>query len=74
MEDDWPVFGFAIDLGSTSGTSSPIVFSIGHFRDPVVGYIVENAEIQNRHLYYLTQYSTPEDAVSLSLILDLCIY
>lgn len=63
MEDKWPVLAFAVDLGSTKGTETPIVFSVGHFRDPVVGYIVDSAQIQNRHPYYMTQYPSVLDAV-----------
>ncbi|KAH7086641.1 hypothetical protein BKA62DRAFT_800362, partial [Auriculariales sp. MPI-PUGE-AT-0066] len=35
VNDRWPVFAYARDLGSVSSTASaPVVFAVGHIRDP----------------------------------------
>jgi hypothetical protein len=36
VSDDWPVFGFAHNLGTVSAASAPVLFSIGHVRDLAV--------------------------------------
>ena len=61
------MFAFAEDLGNVSGTSKPVVFSIGHVRDPAIEYIIANDQIQQRSLYFLTAHATPSDAVRLCL-------
>ncbi|THH06365.1 hypothetical protein EW145_g4138 [Phellinidium pouzarii] len=68
VSDNWPVFAFAEDLGEvTTSSSSPVVFSVGHFRDPTVEYIIANDQLQMRSPYFLTAYSTVTDAVSFFL-------
>lgn len=68
VSDDWPVFAFAVDLGTVSTTATvPTVFSIGHFRDPAVEYIIANDGTQARHLFFLTEFATPTEAVKLFL-------
>ncbi|EJU00939.1 DUF1793-domain-containing protein [Dacryopinax primogenitus] len=42
VDQNWPVFGHAFDLGSVRAATAPIVFSIGHARDPALQYIVMN--------------------------------
>lgn len=69
ISDDWPVFAFAEDLGTvTSTATSAQVFSIGHFRDPAIEYIIANGELQSRSAYFLSQYSTVADAVRMSIL------
>jgi hypothetical protein len=41
IDDAWPVFALAHDLGSFNAASSLVVYSIGHVRDPAVNYIVK---------------------------------
>lgn len=66
VEDDWPVFAFAQDLGTvTSSSSQPVVFSVGHMRDPAVEYIIANDQTQPRNSFFLSEFSTPSDAVRL---------
>ncbi|KAI5122587.1 hypothetical protein M0805_004803 [Coniferiporia weirii] len=67
VSDDWPVFAFAEDLGDISSSSSPVVFSVGHFRDPAVEYIVANDQTELRSLYFLTEYGSATDAISFFL-------
>ncbi|KAK0453442.1 hypothetical protein EV421DRAFT_1700907 [Armillaria borealis] len=62
VSDNWPVFALASDLGSISSPTEPLVFAIGHIRDPAISYIVANNVHQDRSLYFWSQYS---DAASL---------
>jgi hypothetical protein len=39
ISNAWPVFGFAIDLGSVTAASAPFVVCIGHVRTPAVSYL-----------------------------------
>ncbi|KAI0952144.1 hypothetical protein AcV7_008040 [Taiwanofungus camphoratus] len=64
VSDDWPVFGLAHDLGTVSGSTDPVVFSIGHARDPAVEYLIANNALQNRSSYFWSQYPTAADAIS----------
>ncbi|KAH7098950.1 DUF1793-domain-containing protein [Auriculariales sp. MPI-PUGE-AT-0066] len=60
VNDRWPVFAYARDLGSVSSTASaPVVFAVGHIRDPGVQYITAGNVLQSRPLYFLSQLSTP---------------
>ncbi|CAL1698759.1 unnamed protein product [Somion occarium] len=63
VSDRWPVFGMAHDLGQVSSTSAPVVWSVGHVRDPAVEYIVQGG-FQNRSLYFWSQYLNISDAIS----------
>ena len=63
VSDRWPVFAFAEDLGFISQTSTPVVFSVGHIRDPAAEYIIANNQVQSRSSYFLSSHSTPADAV-----------
>ncbi|KAF7355439.1 DUF1793-domain-containing protein [Mycena sanguinolenta] len=58
IEDDWPVFGFAHDLGTVTTVSTPVVFSVGHIRDPALEYIIAGGALENRNLYYMSEFST----------------
>ena len=62
--DRFPVFAFAEDLGTITNTSEPVVFSVGHFRDPIAPYIVAADEFELRSAYFLSAHSTVDDAVS----------
>ncbi|KAJ3558367.1 hypothetical protein NM688_g972 [Phlebia brevispora] len=64
VEDDWPVFAFAHNLGTINGPTSPVVISVGHARDPAIEYIIANGAIQSRSSYFWGQFSTPAAAIS----------
>ncbi|KAG6833882.1 hypothetical protein H0H87_007893 [Tephrocybe sp. NHM501043] len=64
IQDNWPVFGLAHDLGSVIGASSPVLFSIGHVRDPALRYIVEGGDTQPRSLYFWSQFNTVSALIS----------
>lgn len=66
VSNDWPVFAFVHDIGSISSGSSPVVFSIGHIRDPAIEYIIANDQVQQRSVYFLSQFASPTAAVRLS--------
>ncbi|KAI0737538.1 DUF1793-domain-containing protein [Daedaleopsis nitida] len=65
ISDRWPVFAFAHDLGTVTSSTEPVVFSVGHTRDPVIQYIITNNAIQNRSSYFWTKYSSFGDAVKM---------
>ncbi|KAF5344089.1 hypothetical protein D9758_008834 [Tetrapyrgos nigripes] len=65
IQDNWPVFAYAHDLGTvTSASTNPVVIAVGHVRDPVVHYIVENGELQNRSALFFNQFTQPQDAIT----------
>ncbi|TFK45401.1 DUF1793-domain-containing protein [Heliocybe sulcata] len=64
VSDRWPVFGFAHDLGTVKDATGPILFSVGHVRDPAVEYIVAGNALQNRSLYFWSQYPTVDAAIT----------
>lgn len=63
VQDRWPVFAFAHDLGSVNAASALVVISVGHVRDPAVQYIVAGGQIQSRSLYFWSKFSFINDAV-----------
>ncbi|KAG6869299.1 hypothetical protein C0993_000052 [Termitomyces sp. T159_Od127] len=63
IEDGWPVFGLAHDLGKISGPTVPLVFSIGHVRDPVIRYTWPEGRVQPRSLYFWSRFSAISDVV-----------
>lgn len=71
VSDDWPVFALAHDLGTISATSEPVVFSIGHVRDPAIEYLIANDATQNRSLFFWSRAPSIANAVSpCSLLFD----
>jgi hypothetical protein len=64
VSNDWPVFAFAKNLGTvTSTATSPVVFTIGHVRDPAIQYITAHDVMQPRSVYFWTSFSTVAEAV-----------
>ncbi|KAI0744972.1 DUF1793-domain-containing protein [Earliella scabrosa] len=63
VSDRWPVFAFARDLGDVTSPTEPVVFSVGHVRDPVVQYIIVNNAIQTRSSYFWTKFGSFPDAI-----------
>ncbi|KAJ4001761.1 hypothetical protein F5050DRAFT_1721221 [Lentinula boryana] len=64
VSNDWPVFGLAHNLGSVGSTASaPVVYSVGHIRDPALEYVVVGGT-QARSVYFWSEYSTPADVIS----------
>ncbi|KAK0482633.1 hypothetical protein IW261DRAFT_1592352 [Armillaria novae-zelandiae] len=63
INDNYVVFGHAIDLHSINSTPSPIVWAIGLVRDPVVNIDT----IINRSSYFLTAYNTVKEAIDFFL-------
>lgn len=68
IQDNWPVFGLAHDLGSVTGASAPVVFSVGHIRDPAIKYIVAGGGTQSRSLYFWSQFSTSASLVRFTAV------
>ncbi|KAF8485559.1 DUF1793-domain-containing protein [Gautieria morchelliformis] len=65
ISNNWPVFGLARDLGFiTSNTAFPVVFSVGHVRDPAIQYIVAGGEFQDRSSFFFTKYASATEAIA----------
>ena len=63
VQDNWPVLAIAHDLGSISAAQDPVVFVVGHARDPAIQYIVAGGELQQRSSYFWSKYPSADDAV-----------
>ncbi|KAG6830824.1 hypothetical protein H0H92_014476 [Tricholoma furcatifolium] len=63
INDDWPVFALAHDLGEINNASTPVLFSIGHVRDPALQYVVSGGT-QARSVYFWSQYSSVSSLIS----------
>lgn len=70
IDDNWPVFAFAHDLGTVSSATAPVVYSVGHIRDPAIQYIIAGGALQDRSTYFWSTYSTTAAAVGISIISD----
>lgn len=65
VSDNWPVFAFAHDLGTVSTTATvPVIYTVGHVRDPAIQYIVANDVYQPRSIYFWSAYSSVTDLIS----------
>ncbi|KAG9084624.1 hypothetical protein FS749_005086, partial [Ceratobasidium sp. UAMH 11750] len=65
ISDRWPVFAFARDIGSTTNSAAnPLVFAVGHVRDPLVQYVVAGNKLEERHPYWLSKYPNATDMIS----------
>ncbi|KAJ6628763.1 hypothetical protein B0H10DRAFT_2209222 [Mycena sp. CBHHK59/15] len=67
INNNWPVFGLSHDLGSINPATAPVVFSVGHIRDPAITYIVAGGSTQSRSLYFLSE--CPNTAAVISAFL-----
>lgn len=45
INDNWPVFGFAKDLGNVTGATDAAVFSIGLVRDPAIRELLLTSQV-----------------------------
>lgn len=63
VNDRWPVFAFAQDLGNVACQTDPLVFSIGHIRDPAAEYLLAGGVTQQRSSYFFTEFATFTDAI-----------
>ncbi|KAF9019248.1 DUF1793-domain-containing protein [Hymenopellis radicata] len=63
IQDNWPVFAFAHNLGDVKTATDPVVVAIGHVRDPVIQYIRAAGEMQERSLYFFSEFSSVSDAI-----------
>ncbi|KAF8205102.1 DUF1793-domain-containing protein [Pholiota molesta] len=64
ISNNWPVFGLSHDLGTIESATAPVVFSVGHVRDPALQYIVANGAMQMRSLYFWSQFSCTSAVIS----------
>ncbi|KAJ3539023.1 hypothetical protein NM688_g6428 [Phlebia brevispora] len=60
----FPVFAMAVDLGTISATSSPVMWALGMVRDPAVLYTGFGAIDQYCRPYWSSQFETAVDAVT----------
>jgi hypothetical protein len=65
VRDRWPLFAFAHNLGTVGVTrTTPIVYAIGHVRDPLIQLSGIPATNNLRGSYYLTRYTSISDMAS----------
>ncbi|KAI0375561.1 DUF1793-domain-containing protein [Pilatotrama ljubarskyi] len=64
VSNNWPVFALAEDLGNVNSASAPVVFSVGHVRDPAIQYIVAGEQLQERSLAFWSRYPLISTAIS----------
>lgn len=64
VNNKWPVMALSVALGSINSTQQPLVFVLGHSRDPVVEYQRTNGTPEPRSLFFHTLFDKIEDAVS----------
>ncbi|KAJ7781099.1 hypothetical protein B0H16DRAFT_1710344 [Mycena metata] len=64
IEDNWPVFAFAHDLGTITTATTPVVFSVGMIRDPALEYIVAGGGTQSRNLLFMSEFTTSAAVIS----------
>ncbi|KAH9938229.1 uncharacterized protein B0H18DRAFT_1112408 [Fomitopsis serialis] len=64
INNDWPCFAFAHDLGNITGQSDTVVFVVGHARDPAISYVATGGTMQSRSSLYLSQFSSTNDAIT----------
>jgi len=70
VDEQWPVFAIARDMGSITLPTEPFVMSIGHVRDPAVQYVISRNFTQERSLYFWSAYSSIADAVGLPFLIS----
>ncbi|KAJ3480136.1 hypothetical protein NLI96_g8556 [Meripilus lineatus] len=61
------VFSMAYDVGSITTTSSPIVWTLGIVRNPVLSYYIDSRQSQLRYPYYASQYTKIGDIIDFVL-------
>jgi hypothetical protein len=64
VSSSWPVMALSYALGAITQTQQPLVFALGHARDPVVEYQRANSVLEERSLFFHTFFDSIEDAVS----------
>ncbi|EIM87836.1 DUF1793-domain-containing protein [Stereum hirsutum FP-91666 SS1] len=65
INNDWPVFALAKDYGSVTDTATnPAVFVVGHARDPMIKYVIANAQFEDRRPYWAATYDTAMDVLA----------
>ena len=58
INDSYPIFAIARDLGSIQATQAPVVWTIGFITDPAISYAdLSGAPPTERSLYYKSQYT-----------------
>lgn len=62
IQDNWPVFGTAQELGTVvTAKTPPVVYTVGYVRDPLVQLLNVSNTTSPRGSYYLTRYSNVSD-------------
>ncbi|KAJ3557496.1 hypothetical protein NM688_g1439 [Phlebia brevispora] len=64
ISNPFPVFAMAVDLGTISATSSPVMWALGVVRDPAIRYTGFGAIEQYCRPYWSSQFKTAVDAVT----------
>jgi hypothetical protein len=64
VSTNWPVMALSYALGAITQTQQPLVFVLGHARDPVVSYPRSGSVVEERSLFFYTSFDNIENAVS----------
>ncbi|EIW78712.1 DUF1793-domain-containing protein [Coniophora puteana RWD-64-598 SS2] len=63
--DNWPVFAFSHTLGTVGTTATdPLLFTIGHVRDPAAAYVVAGGGQVPYSTYFWSKYGSVLDAIN----------
>ncbi|KAF3760830.1 DUF1793-domain-containing protein [Cryphonectria parasitica EP155] len=64
IDDDWPTFGFAKDLGSVSDTSASVLFTIGLSQEAIINFAETSSTGNTMTALWLTEYDSGEEAMA----------
>ena len=67
MNEDWPTFAFAHDLGPVGKEAKSLRYVLGHTREPALQYVTPSG-IEIRHEFWRSHFSTVAEAVRLSFL------
>ncbi|KAI0727370.1 hypothetical protein C8Q72DRAFT_463133 [Fomitopsis betulina] len=62
ISTDLPVFAFSVDFGTVSATQEPVVWAVGHVRDPSIQYSL-SGDVTSLRPLYTTEYFNITDVV-----------
>ncbi|KAH8823811.1 hypothetical protein DL96DRAFT_1615536 [Flagelloscypha sp. PMI_526] len=64
VSDHWPVLAISVDLGNIVNSTSPVVWSLGLVREPVVQFTTAPGKMEQRSAFYQSKFSSIEAAIS----------
>ncbi|PSR99008.1 hypothetical protein BD289DRAFT_479794 [Coniella lustricola] len=64
INDDWPTFGFAKDLGSVGSTAASVLFTIGISQEEIINFAETSSSGNSMGALWTTEYSSGEEAMA----------